>query len=46
MEGVRDTFKFYADQNPDLRNRNPEEFVDQSLLDEIEREGFFKKLGY
>lgn len=46
MAGVRDTFKFYADQNPDLRNRNPEEFVDQSLLDEIEREGFFKKLGY
>ena len=45
MAGVRDTFKFYADQNPDLRNRNPEEFVDQSLLDEIEREGFFKKLG-
>jgi NitT/TauT family transport system substrate-binding protein len=46
MAGVRDTFKFYADQNADLRNRNPEEFVDQSLLDEIEREGFFKKLGY
>ena len=45
MAGVRDTFKFYADQNPDLKNRNPEEFIDQSLLDEIEKEGFFKKLG-
>jgi NitT/TauT family transport system substrate-binding protein len=45
MAGVRDTFKFYAEQNPDLKNRNPEEFIDHSLLDEIEKEGFFKKLG-
>ena len=31
--------------NPDLKNRNPEEFVDHSLMDELEKEGFFKKLG-
>lgn len=45
MSGVRDTFRFYADQNPDLKNRNSEDFIDHSLLDEIEKEGFFKKLG-
>ncbi|HET8563770.1 MAG TPA: ABC transporter substrate-binding protein [Candidatus Binatia bacterium] len=45
LDGVRDTFRFYAEQNPELRNRNPEDFIDHSLLDELEREGFFKKLG-
>jgi ABC-type nitrate/sulfonate/bicarbonate transport system substrate-binding protein len=45
LEGVRDTLNFYAEQNTDFRNRTPEEFVDHSILDELEREGFFKKLG-
>jgi hypothetical protein len=45
LEGVRDTLQFYAEQNPDFKNRKPEEFLDQSLLDELEKEGFFKKLG-
>jgi hypothetical protein len=42
---VRDTIRFYAEQNPELKNRTAEEFIDHSLLDEIEKEGFFKKLG-
>jgi NitT/TauT family transport system substrate-binding protein len=45
LDGVRDTINFYAEQNPDFKNRKPEEFVDHSLLDELEKEGFFKKLG-
>ena len=45
LAGVRDTLAFYADQNPDFKGRKAEEFVDQSLLDELEKEGFFKKLG-
>jgi ABC-type nitrate/sulfonate/bicarbonate transport system substrate-binding protein len=45
MDGVRDTINFYAEQNPDFKNRKAEEFVDHSLLDELEKEGFFKKLG-
>jgi NitT/TauT family transport system substrate-binding protein len=45
MEGVRDTLSFYAEQNTDFKNRKPEEFIDHSLLDELEKEGFFKKLG-
>jgi NitT/TauT family transport system substrate-binding protein len=46
LAGVRDTLRFYAEQqNPELKNRAPEEFVDNSLMDELEKEGFFKKLG-
>jgi NitT/TauT family transport system substrate-binding protein len=46
LNGVRDTLRFYAEQqNPELKNRSPEEFVDHSLMDELEKEGFFKKLG-
>jgi ABC-type nitrate/sulfonate/bicarbonate transport system substrate-binding protein len=45
VEGVRDTLGFYAEQNADFKNRKPEEFIDHSLLDELEKEGFFKKLG-
>jgi NitT/TauT family transport system substrate-binding protein len=46
MAGIRDTLRFSAEQgNPDLKTRNPEEFVDHSLMDELDKEGFFKKLG-
>src|SRR3990170_1474794 len=45
LEGVREILKFYAEQNADFKNRTPEEFVDHSLLDELEKEGFFKTLG-
>jgi NitT/TauT family transport system substrate-binding protein len=46
LNGIRDTLRFYAEQqNPELKNRTPEEFVDHSFLDELEKEGFFKKLG-
>jgi NitT/TauT family transport system substrate-binding protein len=45
LNGVRDTLNFYAEQNPDFKNRKPEEFIDYSLMDELEKEGFFKKLG-
>src|SRR5438132_4904089 len=45
LSGVRDTLRFYAEQgNSELKNRNPEEFVDHSLMDELGKEGFFKKL--
>ena len=46
MNGIRDTLRFYAEQgSPELKNRNPDEFVDHSLMDELDREGFFKKLA-
>jgi NitT/TauT family transport system substrate-binding protein len=45
MQGIKDTVDFYAETSPELRGRRPEEFVDSSLMDELEREGFFKSLG-
>ncbi len=45
MQGIKDTLDFYAETSPEMRNRKPEEFVDHSLLDELEKEGFFKALG-
>lgn len=44
MAGMKDTLDFFAEKNPDLKSRRPEEFVDETLLDELEREGFFKGL--
>ena len=45
MAGVGDTLSFYAEQNPEFKNRKAEEFVDSSIMDELEKEGFFTKLG-
>ena len=45
MAAIRDTLDFYAESNPDLKGRRPEEFVDETLIDELEKEGFFKGLG-
>ena len=45
MAGIKDTLDFYAETSPELKGRKPEEFVDHSLLDELEKEGFFKGLG-
>ena len=45
MAGVQDTLNFYAEQNADFKNHRAEEFVDSSLMDELQKEGFFKKLG-
>ncbi len=45
MQGIKDTLDFYAATSPEMKGRKPEEFVDHSLLDELEKEGFFKGLG-
>jgi NitT/TauT family transport system substrate-binding protein len=45
LAGMKDTLDFFAEKNPDLKGRRPEDFVDETLLDELEREGFFKGLG-
>ncbi|TAJ78427.1 ABC transporter substrate-binding protein, partial [bacterium] len=45
MQGIKDTLDFYSETNPEVKNRTPQEFVDHTLLDELEREGFFKALG-
>ena len=45
MQGIKDTLDFYAETSPEMKGRKPEEFVDPSLLDELEKEGFFKGMG-
>jgi hypothetical protein len=45
LDGVRDTLAFYAEQNSEFKGHKAEEFIDHSLLDELDKEGFFKKLG-
>jgi len=45
LSGIKDTLDFYAETAPEVKNRSPQEFVDHSLLDELEAEGFFKKIG-
>ena len=45
MAGIRDTLDFYSERSPEVKGRRPEEFVDETLIDELEREGFFKGLG-
>jgi len=44
MAGIKDTLDFYAETNPEVKSRNPQEFVDHSLIDELQKEGFFKGL--
>lgn len=46
LNGIRGTLDFYAERNPEVKNRNPQDFIDQTILDELEREGFFKALGF
>ena len=45
IAGIKDTLDFYAQTSPGMRGRKPEEFIDHSILDELEKEGFFKGLG-
>lgn len=45
MAGIKDTLDFYAETSPEIRGRNPQEFVDHSVLEELEKEGFFKTFG-
>lgn len=44
MVGIKDTLDFYAQTSPEVKNRSPQDFVDQTVLDELEREDFFKSL--
>ncbi|MGH7825841.1 MAG: ABC transporter substrate-binding protein [Candidatus Binatia bacterium] len=43
-EGLRNTVDLIAKNNPKLE-RNLERYLDESILDELEKEGFFKKLA-
>ena len=44
-EGIRNALEMVSERNPDIKgDLNLEQFVDQSIIDELEKEGFFSGL--
>jgi ABC-type nitrate/sulfonate/bicarbonate transport system substrate-binding protein len=43
IDGIRFVLDFLAEKQPNLKNKNPAEFVDLRFLRKLEEEGFFKK---
>jgi NitT/TauT family transport system substrate-binding protein len=43
-QGIRNTLDMVAERNPKV-DRNPAKYVDESMLDELEKEGFFKRIA-
>ena len=45
-QGLRNTLDMVAQRNPNAKpETNLEKFLDESTLDELEKEGFFRKLA-
>ena len=44
MEGLQPTYDYVALTRPEIRNRKPEEFMDPSLVAELDKSGFIKRL--
>jgi NitT/TauT family transport system substrate-binding protein len=44
VKSVQNALNLIAETNPKARNRKPEEFMDTSFLEELEKSGFIKKL--
>ena len=43
FEGVRFVLDYYAERQPNLKNKNPADFVDTRFVRKLDEEGFFKK---
>ena len=44
MNGLEATYDYVAQTRPEIRNRKPEDFMDPSLMAELDKSGFIKKL--
>jgi NitT/TauT family transport system substrate-binding protein len=44
VKAVQNALNLVAETNPKARNRKPEEFMDTSFMEELEKSGFIKKL--
>jgi NitT/TauT family transport system substrate-binding protein len=44
MHGLEATYDYVAQTRPEIRSRKPEEFMDPSLVAELDKSGFIKKL--
>jgi NitT/TauT family transport system substrate-binding protein len=42
-QGIRNTLDMVAERNPKI-DKNPAKYVDESTLDELDKEGFFKRI--
>ena len=42
-QGIRNTLDMVAEKNPKI-DKNPAKYIDESTLDELEKEGFFKRI--
>jgi len=42
--GMKTSFEYVAATRPDVLNHKPEEFVDRSFIEELDKSGFIKKL--
>ncbi len=42
--GMKTSFEYVATTRPDIWNHKPEEFVDGSFIEELNKSGFLKKL--
>jgi hypothetical protein len=45
MRGIQNLIDMSAPQIPRAKTAKPEQFVDLSFLQELEREGFFEEMG-
>ncbi len=43
-QGIRNTLDMVSERNPKI-DKNPAKYIDESTVDELEKEGFFKKLS-
>jgi hypothetical protein len=43
-KGVENSLSLIAENNPKAKNRKPEEFMDTSFMDELEKTGFIKSV--
>src|SRR5919109_1621146 len=44
MHGLEATYDYVAQTRPEIRGRKPEEFMDPSMIAELDKSGFIKKL--
>jgi len=44
ISGMKTSFEYVAQTRPEIWNHKPEEFVDASFVEELDKSGFIKKL--
>ena len=45
IEGIKFVLEFLSERQPNLKGKNPADFVDSRFVRKLEEEGFFKKFS-